>query len=182
MKNKKFIITACVILALVLSFLIVFPNIEFRKGNTLYICTYSDDFSEFEENASYNEVYFYNEKRNISLNNFECKSFLFFHLLKFNFIEGDFRETQFVLEEEYITYWLENAEITENPNNIDLSELIDGKTAVVGNTRYLGNDYKNMICYKLDGRYEELYVFYYEDLVVIQVGSPDELPKYIAYK
>ena len=33
-----------------------------------------------------------------------------------------------------------------------------------------------------DKKWEELYVFESEGLTVIQVGSPDELPKYIAYK
>ena len=99
-----------------------------------------------------------------------------------NYIEGDFRETQFVLEESYIENFLNNAEIISNDNNIQLVSLIEGKTAIVGNTRYVGNDYNNGIFYKLDGRHEELYVFNVDDLLVIQVGSPDELPKYIAYK
>ncbi len=29
----------------------------------------------------------------------------------------------------------------------------------------------------LDGRYEEMYVFCADDLLVIRVGSPDECPK-----
>jgi hypothetical protein len=36
--------------------------------------------------------------------------------------------------------------------------------------------------YKLDDKYEELYVFYLDDLLVIQVGNTDEGPKYIAYE
>ena len=53
-------------------------------------------------------------------------------------MQGDVRETEFILEEVYITHFLEEAEIQSNDSNIDL--------------------------------------------LVIQVGSPDELPKYIAYK
>ena len=33
-----------------------------------------------------------------------------------------------------------------------------------------------------DGRYEELFVFYLDDLLIIQVGNSDEGPKYIAYE
>jgi hypothetical protein len=98
------------------------------------------------------------------------------------YVSGDVRETEFILEEAYIKSFLQNAEITENINNIDLAALIEGKKAIVGNTRYVGNDYENGIFYKLDGRYEEMYVFYKDDLLIIQVGSPDELPRFIAYK
>ena len=103
-------------------------------------------------------------------------------MLELEYTDGDFRETQFVLEEEYIENWIKNAEITDNPNNIDIKALISDKKAVVSNKRYLGNDYENIITFKLDGRYDELSVFYVEDLLVIQVGSPDELPKFIAYR
>ena len=96
--------------------------------------------------------------------------------------EGNYCDTQFVLEEDYIRDFLERAEIEENVNNLDIAKLIEGKEAIVGNTRYLGNDYENGIFYVLDGKYEELYVFYVDDLLVIQVGSPDESPKYIAYR
>jgi hypothetical protein len=96
--------------------------------------------------------------------------------------EGNYCDTQFVLEEDYIRDFLARAEIEENVNNLDIAKLIEGKEAIVGNTRYLGNDYENAIFYVLDGKYEELYVFYVDDLLVIQVGSPDESPKYIAYR
>ena len=56
------------------------------------------------------------------------------------------------------------------------------KTAIVGNKRYFGDDYNNSIDYVLDGKYETLYVFYVDDLLVIQVGFSDEGPKFIAYK
>lgn len=98
------------------------------------------------------------------------------------YVKGDVRETEFILDEAYIINFLENAEIEYNDNNIDLAKLIEGKEAVVGNQRYLGNDYANGIFYELDGKYEEMYIFYVDDLLVIQVGSPDEQPKFIAYR
>ena len=36
--------------------------------------------------------------------------------------------------------------------------------------------------YKLDGRSEELYIFYLDDLLIIQVGNPDDGLKFIAYE
>ena len=48
--------------------------------------------------------------------------------------------------------------------------------------KYSGNEYDKGIFYTLDGKYQEMYVFESEGYTVIQVGSPDELPKFIAYK
>ena len=181
-KFKKIIVALSVILILSLAVFIVYPHIEFRKNGKLYVCSFSDDFSEFEENASYNELYFYNEKRDISIKTFDIKNFLCFYLFTFEYVEGDMRETQFVLDEEFIDYWIKNAVIIENTNNIDIAELINGKNAIVGNTRYFAVEEKHCIFYELDDNEGELYVFESEGLTVIQVGSPDESPKYIAYK
>lgn len=170
------------VVAVVMLGLLIYPNIVIDTGDRLLVFNYTGDFSEYEVNQSYNEVYCYNEKYDVSLKTFDVSNFLFFHVVSMEYVEGDVRETEFILEEAYITHFLENAEITDNANNIDLAKLIEGKEAVVGNTRYTGNDYVNGIFYKLDGRYEEMYIFYVEDLLVIQVGSPDELPKFIAYK
>ena len=180
--RKCIIIILSIILAIVALGLIAYPFIEIDTGEKLIVCSYSDDISEFEENASYNELYFYNEERDISIKDFDFKKFLFFHVIELGYIKGDARETQFILDEAYINDWLENAVITDNSNNIDLKKLIEGKTAIVGNKRYLGNDYENAIFFKLNGKEEEMYIFYVDDLLVIQVGSPDESPKYIAYK
>ena len=179
-KKSKFVLIA--ILMILTGFLIAYPFIKIYTGNTLIICNYNGDFSKFDKNHSYNELYCYDEERDISINSFDVKNFLFFYTVSMNYIEGDFRKTQFVLKESYIENFLNNAEIISNDNNIQLASLIEGKTAVVGNTRYVGNDYNNGIFYKLDGRHEEMYVFNVDDLLVIQVGSPDELPRYIAYK
>ena len=164
------------------SFLIVYPRIEIDTGEKLVRCSYSDDFSQYDVNHSYNEVYAYNEKHDVSIKTFDVKKFLFFYTIHMEYAEGDVRETEFILEESYIKNFLENAEIYDNEKNIDLAALIEGREAVVGNTRYTGNDYERAIYYTLDGEYGEMYIFYKEDLLIIQVGSPDELPKFIAYK
>lgn len=160
----------------------IYPNIEIDTGEKLIVCNYTGDFSEFEQNQSYNERYCYNEKYDVSIYAFDVENFLCFYIIKMEYVEGDVRETEFILEESYIRHFLENAEIEYNDSHIDVAELINGKEAIVGNTRYLGNDYENAIYYVLDGRHEEMYVFYVDDLLVVQVGAPDENPRFIAYR
>ena len=180
--KRKIIISSAVFILILTAFLTVFPFIEIDTGKRLIRCNYNGDFSEYDKNHSYNELYCYNEEYDVSIKNFEVKNFLFFHTVSMEYIKGDFRKTQFVLPQSYIENFINNAQIIENEKNIQLSTLIEGKTAIEGNKRYTGNDYDNALFYKLDGKYEEMYIFYSDDLLVIQVGSPDELPKYIAYK
>ncbi len=181
--KKAIIIILSIIIAFIVVFLVVYPHIEIDTGEKLIRFNYSDDFSEYDVNHSYGELYAYNEKHDVSIRTFDVKKFLFFYTIHMEYIPGDFRETQFVLEESYVENFIANAEIYDNENNIDVASLIEGKEAIVGNTRYIVDyEEKSGIYYILDGKYEEMYVFYYEDLFVIQVGSPDELPKFIAYK
>ena len=86
------------------------------------------------------------------------------------------------MEESYINDFINNAKIEHNEYNIDIAKLIEGKEAIVGNIKYLGNEYGKAIYYVLNGKHEVLYIFYVDNLLVIQVGYSDEGPKYIAYK
>ena len=178
-KNLKFMINSIIIMV---GFLVLFPMVELVDGEKIIKFSYNDDISEFEDNSCYNESYFYNEKRDVSIYDFEFKKILFFHAIILKYEKGNVCDTEYVLEEDYINNFLKNAIIEENPNNIDLAKLIEGKTAIVWNTRYLGNDYLNEIYYILDGKQEILSVFYVDDLIIILVGLSDEGPKYIAYK
>ena len=179
---KKLLKIVVVPFFIIAAALIVYPNIVIDTGKELIACNYTGDFSEYDINHSYNEVYCYNEKYDVSIRTFDVDNFLCFYTIRMEYVEGDVRETEFVLEESYIDNFLNNAKITENINNVDLAKLIEDKTAVVSNTRYTGNDYENGIFYELDGKEEEMYIFYVDDLLVIQVGSSDELPRFIAYK
>ena len=180
--KKKILISIIIVTVIVGLFLLIFPTVEIQKEDKLIAFRYTDDITEFESEISYNESYVYYADRDITITDFNFKKFLFFHVISMEYEEGNYCDTQFVLEEDYIRDFLERAEIEENVNNMDIATLIEGKEAIVGNTRYLGNDYENAIFYVLDGKHEELYVFYVDDLLVIQVGSPDEDPKYFAYK
>ncbi len=179
--KKKIWIPIIIMLVIIGLFLVIYPTVEIKTDNKLIAFRYTDDTAEFETEFSYNETYVYYEDKDITITDFDFKKFLFFHVISMEYVEGNYCDTQFVLEEDYIRDFLERAEIEENVNNLDIAKLIEGKEAIVGNTRYLGNDYENAIFYVLDGKNEELYVFYVDDLLVIQVGSPDESPKYIAY-
>lgn len=179
---KKWIKLAKLFGIVIVFALIIYPHIEINTGEQLIVCNYTGDFSEYDQNHSYNEVYCYNEKYDVSIRTFDVSNFLCFYVIRMEYVKGDVRETEFILEESYITHFLEYAEIECNDNHVDIAKLIEGKEAIVGNTRYLGNDYENGIFYVLDGVYEEMYVFYADDLLVIQVGSPDEQPKFIAYR
>lgn len=180
--RKDILKTVCYVLIGIIVLLIIYPFTELDTGKKIIKFSYSDDISDFEDNSCYTESYFYNKKRDISIYEFDVKKVLFFYVIILEYKKGNVCETEYILEEEYINNFLDNAVIKSNDNNIDLAKLIDGKTAIVGNTRYLGNDYLISIDYILDGKYETLYVFYVEDLLVIQVGLSDEGPKYIAYK
>ena len=181
-KLKMPVSVAAVVVVLLAAALIVYPFVEIDTGEKLIRCSYSDDFSAYDQNHSYNEVYSYYEKRDISIKGFQVKKFLFFHTIHMEYVKGDVRRTQYLLEEEYIQSFLSRAVITDNEFGIDLAALIEGKQAIVGNTRYHAEDDRWALFYELDGEYGEMYIFYVDDLLVIQVGSPDEQPKYIAYR
>ena len=180
--KKTWLIIILTLLALIGILLCIYPNLEIQTKDRLIAFRYTDSIDEFEDELSYGELYAYYEKRNISVRNYQFHKFLFFHVITMDYIDGNFCDTQFVLEESYIRDFIAHAQIEENESNLDIAKLIEGKTAIVGNTRYKGNEYENGIFYQLNGKYEELYVFYVDELLIIQVGSPDELPKFIAYK
>ena len=176
---KKIFICISLILFL---FLLIYPFIEIDTGKKIIVFGYNDDVSKYEDVSCYDESYFYVEDKDISINNFTFSKFLFFHIITLDYEYGNVCETEYLLKEEYINNFLENAVILENENNIDLSKLIEGKKAIVSNKKYFGNDYKNSIYYKLNGEEQVMYIFYVDDLLVIQVGNTDEGCKFIAYR
>ena len=171
-----------IILFVLVLFFILYPFILIDTGDRLIKFSYDGDVSEFEDVSCYDESYFYDEKRDISIYDFDFNKFMFFHVDVMKYEIGNVCDTEYLLEESYIDNFLNNAVILDNEKNIDLEKLISGKSAIVGNTRYFGNDYENMIEYTLDGENEIMYVFYENDLLVIQVGLSDEGQKFIAYK
>ena len=180
--KKKIITVVFVVLLMIIITLIVLPNIVIYGEGKVTFISYSDDFSRFDQNHCYDENYAYYEDLDISIHNFKVEKKLFLYFITLEYEEGNVCETEYLLEEAYIKNYIENAVIEENENNINIADLIAGKEVIVGNTRYSSNEYKDEIYYILDGKYEEMYVFYVDDLLVIQVGNSDEGPKFIAYK
>ena len=176
---KKIFICISLILFL---FLLIYPFIEIDTGKKIIVFGYNDDVSKYEDVSCYDESYFYFEDKDISIYEFNYYRFIFFHMIKLNYKKGNICASEYLLEEDYINDFLDRAVINENVNNIDVSNLIEGKSAIVSNKKYFGNDYSNGIWYQLDGKEEVMYIFYVDDLLVIQVGLSDEGPKYIAYK
>ena len=175
---KKIII---ILITIVLIFLIL-PIIKIDKNNKLMFISYSEDISKYEDYTCYHESVSYLEKKDISIKKFNIKKFLMFYLFSLEYEKGNLCDTEYLLEESYIIKFINEAEIIDNSSNIDIKKLVEGKKAIVGNTRYIGNDYEAFINYKLDGKEEIMYIFYQDDLLIIQVGNPDETTKFIAYK
>ena len=95
----------------------VCDNLGFLPKKTekkLYAIRYKEDFTEFETNGCYNENYYYNNKHNISLYNFNHKKFLFFNFYSFDYKEGNVCKTEYQLEESYIKNFIEKQLILEN--------------------------------------------------------------------
>lgn len=181
-ETMRRIIIAIITVIIILTLLLIYPNIKYTKNNTLYVFTYKEDYGIYEENMCYGENYSYNKEYDISINKWNIKKFLFFKVLVLNYIEGNICNSEYYLEESYINNFINNAEIIENENNINLKELIKNRKAIIGNKKYYTEEEKSYILYKLDNEEKEMFIFYQNDLLIIQVGSSDEGPKYIAYK
>ena len=110
------------------------------------------------------------------------KNLLFFRWLELEFKKGNICDTEYYLDDEYINKIINESEIIENKNNINLKELIKDRIAILDNKKYSTDEDKIFILYKLDNKEEELYLFYIDDLLIIQIGNVDEGAKYIAYE
>lgn len=166
----------------ILLILLILPIIKIDNGNKITFISYSDNINKYETYTCYHESVSYNEEKDISIKSFNVKKYFIFYLFTLEYEKGNLCDKEWQLEEEYIEDFINNAEILYNPKNIDIKSLIKDKTAIVGNTRYLGNDYETFIDFKLNDKYEVMYLFYKEALLIIQVGYPDETTKFIAYK
>ena len=186
--ERKIIIGGIILLVAVL--LCVYPSIEFKKNNKLYLFGYgtdelkTSDFKELESDIMcYDESYIYNLRRNISIKGWEFKNILFFNYFVIDYVDGFKCANEFVAEEGFIDNFLNNAKIIENNDNVDLRELIKGKKQIESNKRYPWSDDASSIYYELDGEENEMHIYTNEEgLLIIQVGNCDEGPKYLVYK
>lgn len=179
---KKHIKLVVILIFLFGAFIIFLPFIKIKTKSKLIEFSYKEDFSKYEQVTCYDDGYSYYEKEDITLKHIEMDKFLFFYKYTLEYEKGNKCATEYLLEEDYIKDFINNAVITYNSKDIDLFTLIQNKEAIIGNNRYVGNDYETCIEYILNDRYETMYIFYLDDLLVIQVGHIDEGPKFIAYR
>lgn len=187
----KKVVTIVIVILIILGILLgIYPFIEFERDGYLYMMSYakdefeSEDYKEIETDIScYDESYFYNKDKDLTIDTFEYKKVLFFKYFKVKIQKGNICDSEFILEESYIERFLKEATIEEGSDNVDLAKLIKGKKAIIENKRYPWSDEGYYIGYRLDKKHEEMYIYTNEDgLLIIQVGASDEGPKYIAYK
>ena len=180
MKKISFIFLS--LFVILLGTVLVLLNIEIKKDNEIVYFSLSEGLGRFDEVTCYDDGISYDKKLDISVTGIDQKKILFFYKITLEYEEGNLCDYEYYLEEDYIIDVINNAKIEENTKNINLKKLIAGKEAIVGNTRYTGNDYETSMDYILNGEYQTLYIFYIDDVLVIQVGHSDEGPKFIAYK
>ena len=180
--KKKLILSSIIFIIIIIILLVVLPFIRIDTNNKIIYVNYNGSIDEFDTNHCYHENVSYNEKRDISITKRDVNKYFIFYVIQLEYEKGNLCETEYLLEEEYVNDFINNAKITYNSHNIDIKKLIEGKTAIVGNTRYMDHDYETFIEYELDNKYQIMYIFYKDDLLILQVGSPDEDTKFIAYK
>lgn len=178
---KRRILFIVVPIIIIAALLVIYPHIEIKTENALTAFRYSGDLSEFDSLGTADETYFYNEKYDISLYDFDINNFLIFHKITMKYKEGDMREQQFLLKAEYMETLLKNWEITENADGIDVHRLLDGKEPIEQNKRIPFETFTHSIYYVLDGRENVMYIGERDGQVLIQIGNSDEGPKFITY-
>lgn len=187
-KNKffKVFITLFAIVAILAFSLLFIDKIKITVGDEIrFVSLDSLDgvlWADEDSITCYDEGITYMKNKDISIKDFDFKQvgFLWYHRLRFE--KGNLCDFEFYITEKDFLYMISKSEIVENEDKIDLLDMIKGKEAIVGNTRYPWEDDYKYLGIKVDGNYKEVYVTEQDGLLVIQIGNTDEGPKYIAYK
>ena len=111
-KTDKLYIILGSIVGFIILFFIIIPFIKFRSDSTIKYIAYKDHSFKYEEDIMcYDESYFYNKNMDISISSVEVKKYLFFYFTTIHYKEGNVCDYEYYLEEEYITNFINNAEI-----------------------------------------------------------------------
>ena len=188
MKKKVLILLA--ILAAVL--FAIYPHITIQNEDQIIAFRYSDDTSQFETEVSADENYVYWEDRDVTWSGFDVKKFGPFHVIYLETEPGNTISSKYALDPGYMNAFLSDAVIDVVEKDYkeidftlaDVADLISGKQAVEGGGRYVCPDYDaaTKIYYTLDGQENFMSIFEVDGLLVVQVGYPDEGPRFIAYE
>ena len=126
------------------------------------------------------------------LEGFDFKKFGPFYVLVFDIEEGNTIQSKYKLDSGYMNSFLQDAAIDTVEKDYkdieltteDVAKMIAGKTPLENGGRYTCPDYDaaTTIYYTLHGEENVMYIYEADGLLVIQVGYPDEGPKYIAYE
>ena len=186
-KNKvlKVFTTIIIVLVILVFCLLLIDKVKITVGNEIRYISLSSDtlWMEKEEYTTcYDDGLTYLKKRDITVKNIDFKKVGFLWYYRVAFEKGNLCDYEFYIEEKDFLYIITKGEVVENESKLDLSKMIKGKEAIVGNTRYPWEDDYKYIGLNIDGEYKEIYVTEREDMLVIQIGNVDEGPKYIAYK
>jgi len=182
---KKYLMI--IVIFVILLIFAVIPKVELKINNKLKFIRYSSagDVKIFNESIScYDDGLFYNKKRNITLIKSGYKKILFFYLFEITYKEGNQCDSEFLLTAEVINDLIINGVLIENPNNINLKNMIKDRFAIVKNARYpWPEDYLIFyLVYKYNGKTIPIYVWNENNLIIIQMNNSDEGAKYIAYQ
>ncbi len=190
--KKSVLIALAATIVFVIAVFLIYPHITIQTEDQLIACRYSDDISEFESQVSADERYTYYADKDVTWTGFDSQKYGPFYVLTFEIQPGNLIEGMYLLEESYISDFLEHAaiEVVEKDykevelTTDDIAAMLDGKTAIVSNQRYTCPDYDTAyrVYYQLSDEENILYIFESDGLLAIQVGYPDEGPKYIAYE
>ncbi|MBR3786664.1 MAG: hypothetical protein IKJ77_09675 [Firmicutes bacterium] len=190
--NKKTMTILAVAVAVIAAGLLIYPHITIQTEDKLIACRYSDDISGFETEVSPDENYTYWAERDVTWSGFHFRKFGPFYVLVFDIEEGNTIASKYVLDQEYLDAFLAEAAIDVVEKDYkeirlttdDVVAMIAGKTPLKNGGRYTCPDYDaaTTIYYTLHGKENVMYIYETDGLLVIQVGYPDEGPKYIAYE
>ena len=157
-KNKVvrgFAIVFVVLAILGLSLLFI-DKLKFTVDNEIrFVSLDSSDGSLWTEKNSvmcYDEGITYLKDRDISITNIDFKKvgFLWYH--KFTFEKVNLCDYEFYIEEKDFLYMITKGEVIENESQIDLSSMIKGKEAVVGNKMYPWEENYKYVGIEIDGK------------------------------
>lgn len=186
-KNKLFkVFIAIFIIVSIFAFSLLFiDKIKITVGNEIRFISLNRDELSWEDDNSftcYDENITYMPDKDISITNYGYKEVGIFRYNKLTFEKGNLCDLEFYISEKDFLDMITKGEVIENEDKLDLVEMIKGKEAIVGNTRYNWEDDYKYIELKVGKDSKEIYVTERDGLLVIQIGNSDEGPKYIAYK
>ncbi len=190
--KKKMLIGLAALAVLAVAVFIIYPKITIQSEDQIIACRFSDDPSQFETEVSADENYVYWAERDVTWSGFDVKKLGPFYVIYLETEPGNTIASKYALDPGYMDQFLSKAVIDVVEKDYkeidftlsDVKALLDGKTPVQGDGKYTCPDYDAAyrIYYHLGDEENVMYLYEIGDLLIVQVGYPDEGPKFIAYE